>query len=484
MATPLPPLWKKLVFRLGAIVLGLSPLFAAETLCRTFDWGKPTDFNDPFVGFSDLHPLFVLNEATGRYEIPKSRQTHFRPESFEATKPAGQYRIFVLGGSTVHGHPYATQTSFTSWLELSLGAAAPQRSWRVVNCGGVSYASYRLAAIMQEVLHYEPDMIVFCEGHNEFLEDRSYDHIKHAPAATAWLQQRVAGLRTFTLLRSLVPAGEENVGTGKSLLHPEVDARLDWRGGMEAYHRDDAWRRGVIEHFDFSLRRMAAIAHEADVPLWFMAPVSNLDWAPFKSEHRAGLTQEQRERFDHLLEEGRELYQTDLNEAVERLCAAREIDADYALVRYELAQCYRQLGMPEEARAELVAARDLDICPLRMLSEMYERMRSAAADTSTPLFDADGLFTAHSPDNITGAQWLADHVHPTIEGHQLWAEALIDDMTRRGLINPVADWKTERTRLYEEHLANLPADYFSDGAEVLKGTLTWANGRVSRERKR
>ena len=29
-------------------------------------------------------------------------------------------------------------------LELSLRAARPEREWDVINCGGVSYASYRL----------------------------------------------------------------------------------------------------------------------------------------------------------------------------------------------------------------------------------------------------------------------------------------------------------------------------------------------------
>src|SRR5215471_11729212 len=138
------PLWKGLLFRVVAVGLGLLPLLACELTLRALGIGKPTNFNDPFVGFSDVHPLFVLNEETGRYEIPKSRQTHFQPESFAAKKKADEFRIFVLGGSTVQGRPWSIESSFTTWLELHLNAADPSRHYEVVNCGGVSYATYRL----------------------------------------------------------------------------------------------------------------------------------------------------------------------------------------------------------------------------------------------------------------------------------------------------------------------------------------------------
>src|SRR3954464_5331092 len=172
------PFWKGLLFRAVAIGLGLLPLVACELTLRALGTGKPTEFNDPFVGFSDIHPLFVLNEQTGHYEIPKSRQSHFQPDGFSAEKSPDEFRIFVLGGSTVQGRPWSIETSFTTWLELNLNASDRAHRYDVVNCGGVSYATYRLIPILQEVLNYQPDLIVFCEGHNEFLEDRSYAPLK------------------------------------------------------------------------------------------------------------------------------------------------------------------------------------------------------------------------------------------------------------------------------------------------------------------
>ena len=85
---------------------------------------------------------------------------------------------YCLGGSTVQGRPYAIETSFTTWLELNLRTADPRYQWEVVNCGGVSYASYRLVPILRELLAYEPDLFIICTGHNEFLEDRTYASVK------------------------------------------------------------------------------------------------------------------------------------------------------------------------------------------------------------------------------------------------------------------------------------------------------------------
>src|SRR5687768_4234491 len=236
------------LFRLLAVLLSLSPLLILEIALRVAGAGKATSGNDPFVGFSEIHPLFVLNESAGRYEIAKSRLTHFQPDSFAAKKDQNEFRVFVLGGSTVQGRPWSIETSFTTWLELHLNAADSSRSYDVVNCGGVSYASYRLVPILQEVLQHQPDLILFCEGHNEFLEDRSYAPIKAQPAALTWTQRQASRLHTYNLLReSVLRAGDSHAANqDRPLLGPEVDARLDWKEGMAEYHRDPKWQRDVI----------------------------------------------------------------------------------------------------------------------------------------------------------------------------------------------------------------------------------------------
>lgn len=467
-----------LIFRLLAVLIGLSPLLLAEGILRAFGVGRATDYNDPFVGFSDIHPLFVLDDDQERYHIPKSRYTHFRPESFLADKPADEFRIFVLGGSTVQGEPYVIETSFTTWLELSLRAASPDRRWEVVNCGGTSYASYRLVPILCEVLSYQPNLIIVCTGHNEFLEDRSYGHLKTAPPVLSWMQRQFLSLRTFNVLRGgwLSLTQKEQVDE-RSRLGPESDAMLDWKGGMARYHRDAKWQQGVIAHFANNLERMVAICKDAGVPLLLISEVSNLAWPPFKPEHREDITQEQRAQFATLLERAQQ--QCPPQEALALLSQARAIDDQHALVHYSIGQVLLHDRSTNEARAALIRAKDLDVCPLRMLEPMKDILQAVARSTDTPLLDAEELIVAKSNSGLPDNQWLIDHVHPTVEGHQLIAGALVQKMAELGYVHLSPGWEAEQRRLYAENLKSLNPAYFSRGQLRLQAVQRWARGMAT-----
>ena len=78
---------RRWAFRVSAVLLGLAPFVLAEAVFVLLDWGRPTRHDDPFVGFSAVHPLFVPSEDGSRYEVAKSRQSFFRPESL-ATRHA------------------------------------------------------------------------------------------------------------------------------------------------------------------------------------------------------------------------------------------------------------------------------------------------------------------------------------------------------------------------------------------------------------
>jgi hypothetical protein len=242
---------RRWLFRTVAVVLGLSMFVLLELALAVLDVGGLNEQDDPFVGFDDVRPLFVLNESGTRLEIPPSRhKLYFAPESFPAKKKKDTFRVFCLGGSTVQGRPYSTDTSFTKWLQLSLETAQPERNWEVINCGGISYASYRLVPILEECIAYEPDLFIVCTGHNEFLEERTYGHIKQTSAAMKATHRFVSQLRTYSLLweayQSLTQADASS--TGRPNLSVDADALLNYKNGIEAFHRDPVFRSGVIAH--------------------------------------------------------------------------------------------------------------------------------------------------------------------------------------------------------------------------------------------
>jgi lysophospholipase L1-like esterase len=476
------------LFRVFAVLLGLSPLLAAECTLRAWDLVEPRPSeDDPFVGFAGREPLFLLDREAGLYAIAPPRLKFFCPQTFAARKPRGAFRIFCLGGSTVQGRPFTVETSFTSWLALSLQAADPSRKWEVINCGGVSYASYRLALILDEVLAYEPDLIVLCTGHNEFLEGRTYPRLASLPGPLLSMLGAAARLRTFTALRrgvdAVVGRSSDALNQARPILPSEVEALLDYKGGLEAYHRDDAWHRGVITHYGFNLRRMIGRARARGVPVLLANPVANLETPPFKTEHRPGLSPQAHTRFDAFLEEARSHYAHSLPAAVMALKRAIAIDDEHAGIWYTLGTCQQRLDRLDAARESLNRARDLDICPLRITRPMTDVIRKVVAETDTPLVDFQALFAARSPGGITGDGWLVDHVHPSIAGHKLIARALLDEMVRQGWTRaPREGWEAERDRLYSEHSATLDTFYYVKGEQRLKNLEGWAQGRAERSR--
>ena len=166
---------------------------------------------DPYVGFSSYFPLFVAG-SDGRMATASNKLALFNPQSFDRRKKPGTYRIFTLGGSTTYGRPFDDGTSFTGWLRTYLETLDPERSWEVVNAGGISYASYRVATLMEELVEHEPDLFVIYSGNNEFLEKRTYGELIET------LED--PGVLTRTLQRTRLWAA------GKRLVHRLIAASL------------------------------------------------------------------------------------------------------------------------------------------------------------------------------------------------------------------------------------------------------------------
>ncbi len=469
-------------FRMLAVLLALSPFLVFELACIALDWGHPDDYQDPFVGFSAVYPLFVPDDTGTNYEIPKARRQFFAPDSFPIQKAENTFRVFSFGGSTVQGRPFSKETSFTTWLKISLNEGDTSKNWEVVNCGGISYASYRLVPILQECLAYEPDLFILCTGHNEFLEDRTYDHIKNGPDGVAFVEGLLSRTRTYTLARQgidQIRKVETQYLQNRPELPAEVDAWLDYRGGLDAYHWDEQWRADVAQHYEFNVRRMIRIAEAAGVPVVLIKPTSNLsDCPPFKSEHRHDLSAEELDKWQMLIYSARETYATDLPKSIATLKQALKLDNQYAATHFELGQCYQSLNDYDMARKEFLLARDFDVCPLRILSTMEEALVRVAHETKTPIIDAQSLLTNLSPQRIAGEFLLVDHIHPSIRGHQIIANAIADEFIRLDYFHPEGDWQEKRDLAFEQHRLSLDNMYYLHGRRMLDVLDSWTSGRA------
>jgi tetratricopeptide (TPR) repeat protein len=428
---------------------------------------------DPYVGFSGYSPLFVERKTPDGEDVfatANAKLNWFNYQQFPVSKASGVTRIFCLGGSTTYGRPYDDRTSFCGWLRAFLPAVDPNRQWEVINAGGISYASYRVVRLMEALVRHEPDLFIIYTGHNEFLEKRTYDRLLKTPEFVRDLASFASRLRLYSLLSKVTDTRDDVLAT-------EVEAVLDNSVGPEAYHRDDAMRDAVLEHFRASIERMIRIGQQAGAGIIFVTPASNIgDFSPFKAEPSAGLDAACIHQVGLLKESITEsLDEHDSARASDLTAQALAIDPRDAELSFLQGKALSALGQIEEARRAFIAARDEDIAPLRALTPMLGMINDVARENGTGLVDFARMIEDRSEGRIPGEEFFLDHVHPSIEANRMLALALVDEMIRIGAVASTSTWSDAVISEITEHVKS-GVDEAANAMALtnLSRVLTWA----------
>lgn len=479
---------RRRLFRIAAICLSFLVLVSIELLCRLFD--SEAASNDSFVEYAGQRPLFVLDDDRQTYRIAQNRRAFFADDSFPKDLAAGTKRVFVLGGSTVQGRPYSLPTSFPTCLQTALNTATADVQWDVVNCGGVSYASYRLLPILDEVLTYNPAAIVVCTGQNEFLEFMTYrDAVKaidtFGETAVGWTN--LASVRLARRLFSAESDGNPKKKTDDSMsvLPVEVDALLDQSDGWAMYHREGLDRERIGRQFARNLKLMVTRCSERGVPLLLVSPPVNLrDCPPFKSEFDASIDEDEQQVFLQQLAattklgmEGAAAFNA--SQAEQRLKELCNQQPEYALAWYQLGRNLFGQNRIAEAAEAFQKACDEDVCPLRMTSRLRAAMDQVVAETGVPFVDLQQSFQQESRHGIVGNDLLVDHVHPSFGSQRkvgcLLAERLLLVLRME---SDDGDWETDARKQMQNDFEELDSLYFLTGQRALDNLNGWARGRA------
>ncbi|MCA9218564.1 MAG: tetratricopeptide repeat protein, partial [Planctomycetales bacterium] len=478
-----PPLSrrKKFCFSLVATLIFFG---VVETLL--FAAGVERVAADPYAGFSNQIPLFVesASDAT-RLETSSAKLRFFNQQEFAKVKPDNTFRVFTLGGSTTYGRPYNDATSFSGWLRELLPAASSQKNWEVINAGGISYASYRVVGVMNELQNYSPDLFIVYTGHNEFLEERTYRRLRETPTIFRSIGGLMAKTRTFSLVSKLARsdsseaiASEKSDSTNESPdefgLSPEVRTRLDNGVGPDAFTRDAQLAENVLSEFRSNLERMISIASDCGAKIIFVTPASNLaDCSPFKSEFSK--TFDQQSNWQVEFDQAKTSFdQMDWKSAVEAGKRAAELAPDHAGTMYLYGRSLLNYGDYEAAKRVLEAARDIDVCPLRATAPFIATVRTVCDEHRVPLIDFEQIVAQHSPHEIPGESLFLDHVHPTIEGNRMLALELVRWMDRESVVELPNDWDEKIDSVVALVESRIDRRAHGEALRNLSKVLSWA----------
>lgn len=494
-----PSVWGNLALAVGAPILFFS-------LCEgiLFLAGKnPLALTeDPYVGFASTQPLFVDSTAGNGEKIMvtnPAKLTHFNHQSFPAKKAPGTFRIFSVGGSTAYGHPWRDPVSFSGWLRELLPVADPGRRWEVINAGGISYASYREAKLINELAAYEPDLFLVYSGHNEFLEERTYRSTADIPVLVRELSGLLDKTRTYSAMRRLarrLQAGSAPSGPGapatalageaSSFSMPgEVDDVLAKTIGPTSYVRDDTLKRNVLDHYRISLERMARLAHAAGAQVIFMTtPGNEKDCSPFKSEPGPGIGPEAAARVEVWMAKAAGLPEGSA-EAMSIYDSAVAADGRNASVLYLAGKAALASGDAVKAKSLFGKAIDEDICPLRAQTAMRGIVLEAARITDSRSIDVTALLEKKSEKEtgteVLGEPLFVDHVHLSIEDYRFLALAVLGKMAELRMARTGPEWNDAAfqgnpaiTAVSEKVMAKMGPRELGEGLHNLAKVVNWA----------
>lgn len=396
-----------------ALLIPIVLVGLLEGSLRLFGVGFPTDATVPCT--LKGQPASCYNLFFPAPFFPPGMIKTPQAYAIPANKPAGTYRIFVLGESAAMGDPDPAY-AFSRYLEVMLRKAYPQMNFEVINTGSVAVNSHVLLPLARDLAKQKPDLFIIYSGNNEVVGP-------YGPGTAL-----TSSGMNLSLIRASIFARSSRTG---QLLVKLGTQKKEWRG-MEMFldrqvPASSPLMKYAYSNFEANLRDTVEVARASGARVIVSTVATNLkDCAPFASMHREGLSQEDLRAFDASFGQGINAENTRLySDAMRAYEAAAKIDDQYAELEFRMARTLWMSGDYAASREHFQKARDLDTLRFRADSRINEINRSVASShMGAELVDADAIFAAQSPNGITGSDLVYEHVHMTPLGNYLLARAM------------------------------------------------------------
>lgn len=423
------------------------------------------------IGYGADVSLFqteVLNGKTYHVMNPgvKSRyfsRVDFSPNTsydyFQVPKPDSTFRIFCLGGSTTVGFPYGFAGSWSSFLRDRLRHLFPDKRIEVINLGMTATNSFTVLDIANEIVEYEPDLIMVYDGHNEFygaLGIASRELV--GPRWMTVLYLKLIHFKSFQLFRNFFDIVSSSAMKESSDIPSGTMMEQLARGQYIPYGSDKYWQ--ALDTFKANVNELVELCRDRGIPLFLGAQVSNLrDQPPFVSVDAHSQSPPE---VDILLGTGKMFLQEQkYTDALVSFQKALALDSMRADANYYAARCLDTLGKKAAALTHYIKARDYDMLRFRMSSDFNNFLRSLDDDNDTSLttkritfVDVERKFKANAPDSLIGSALMWEHLHPTARGYFLMAKEYLWKMHWRKLIVHTDDEWNRRNNPDDERLWN------------------------------
>lgn len=409
---------KKLIFSLITILIlvGMAELLLRLTGIQSYPtlMIKSTE--------ADGNPIYRINEKVGERYLNHNinnqnvQMPRIYSDTLAVSKPKNEKRIFVLGGSSVQGYPYPYIIAFPAQLEILLSSRFPDWSFHVINCGVTALNSFALVDFTEEILDYQPDLLIVYSGHNEF-----YGAFGSASSVKSFTRNRLLTRITMKLQRSAVYRSVQSVSSKLAGWTSEDTPQI---GLIEIMAKNQAipWDSTLVDdtllNFKENVQIICNMAANAGVPVVIGTVVSNVEGlSPM------GLLNDDSAYFNSLKTRGLEyLAASDITGTAQ---IADELKNKFPINAWGsfLAGKSKNLNHPGSGCVELKNARDLDGLRFRAPGRLNDIIRQIGVESGNhvTVVDIEPAFDEYSGKGCPGYDLFVDHVHPTAYGHYLIA---------------------------------------------------------------
>ena len=377
--------------------------------------------------------------------------------TFVDPKPTNTVRVVLVGESAIQGYPQPRHLCASAFLQRMLQDAWPDRRVEVINLGTTAIASFPVLEIMTEALDYAPDLVVVYAGHNEFFGTYGVASVGRA-GSRPWMLKASRWLHSLAITQALHKARRRKESAQNRTLMEEMMG--------QTYVGPDDWQRSAAANTLYQnvaqmIRRCQARGAQV---LICTPPTNERGLAPIGVDKLDHLPPGTRQEVTALLATAETERRAGPALAIPALQRIIQVDPSHARAHYLLGQAFTDQARHSEALAEYVVARDLDTMPWRAPSPSLKAILRAAQEQNAPICDLVKAFRANSPGQTIGCELMDDHVHPTLRGQALIAEAIVErlaDFTGMLHLAPEA-----RARLpgWEEYAHRLGKNIYDDYA--------------------
>jgi tetratricopeptide (TPR) repeat protein len=430
-------LGKRILFNFLLFLIAVGVLLFVEGVLRLINYGGDLRLFVPAPG--EVSDCYRCNPDIGERYFYKQFTVPTPPKDlFLKEKPENGYRIFVLGGSTAAGFPYGNNLMFPRVLWRRLQDTFPEKRIEVVNTAMSAVNSYTMLDFVDEILEYEPDLILIYMGHNEFygaLGVGSLESIGHSRFLIK-AYMKIQHLRLFRLLRELINRvmsvfKKNDVDSPENLTATLMERIVSEQViplGSELYERGR-------KQFRSNLEEILQEATQANVPVVLSELVSNVgEQPPFRS------------------------VQSDAFPPAEQV--------------YEQAQQLESRGDYNKARQLYLRAKDLDALRFRATEDFNNIIYEAASRYKVPVVPMKRIFEENSPHGIIGNELILEHLHPNVDGYFLMADGFYRTLRAEGYID--SKWDSS----YIQPAAVYRKDWGITALDTVYGNLSirWLKG--------